>query len=67
MIGGVERTQRLTQVQGVAAVGFYLFVSFLFVCLSFSFHLSAGMKGSGGELRHLAPPEAEGVLGPVIL
>jgi len=21
--------------------------------LSFSFHLSAGMKGSGGELRHL--------------
>jgi len=33
-------------------------ISFLFfsvlVCLSFSFHLSAGMKGSGGELRHLA-------------
>jgi len=51
----MERTQRLTQVRGAAAVGLYLFVSFLFVCLSFSFHLSAGMKGSGGgELRYLA-------------
>jgi len=32
-----------------------LFFSFLFCSdLSFSFHLSAVMKGSGGELRHLA-------------
>jgi len=31
----------------------FLFFSVL-VCLSSSFHLSAGMKGSGGELRHLA-------------
>jgi len=44
-------------VRGAAAGGIYLLFSFrLFLCsgLSFSFHLSAGMKGSGGELRHLA-------------
>jgi hypothetical protein len=36
-------------------VGLYPFFSFLFISvLSFNFHLSAGMKGSGGELRHLA-------------
>jgi len=55
MNGGMERAQRLTQVRGAAAAGLYLFFSFLFCSgLSFSFHLSAGMKGSGGELRHLA-------------
>jgi hypothetical protein len=33
----------------------FLFLFFPFCSgLSFSFHLSAGMKGSGGELRHLA-------------
>jgi len=33
----------------------FLFLSFLFCSgLSFSFHLLAGMKGSGVELRHLA-------------
>jgi len=44
---GMGRTQRLTLVRGAAAAGEYLFVSFLFVCLSFSSHLSAGMKGRG--------------------
>jgi len=49
MNGGMERAQRLTQVRGAAAVGLYLFFSFLFCSgPSFSFHLSAGMKGSGG-------------------
>jgi hypothetical protein len=49
MNGGMERAQRLTQVRGAAAVGLYLFFSFLLCSgLSFSFHLSVGMKGSGG-------------------
>jgi len=53
MNGGMGRAQWLTQVRGVVAVGLYLFFSFLFCSgLSFSFHLSAGMKGSGGG----APP-----------
>ena len=30
MNGGMERVQRLTQVRGAAAVGLYLFFSFLF-------------------------------------
>ena len=69
MIGGMERAHNLTQVWGAAAVGSYLFVLFVFCfCLSFSFHLSAGMKGSGGSSGILpARPEAEGVSGPVIL
>jgi len=64
--------------RGAAAGGTYLYLlfSFLFivVCfsvfgLSFSFHLSAGMKGSGEG----APPSSRlarrrrGFLGPVIL
>jgi len=52
----MEQAQRLTQVRGAAAAGIdlcvYSFFSFLSfpVCsgLSLSFHLSAGMKGSGG-------------------
>jgi len=65
MNGGMEQAQRLTQVRGAAAVGLYPFFSFPFLLffsvLSFNFHLSAGMKGSGGELRHLAgSPGGEG-------
>jgi hypothetical protein len=46
---------RLTQVRGAVAAGLYLFVSFLFCSgLSFSVHLSAGMKGRGGG----APPSS---------
>ena len=46
-------------VRGAVAGGIYLLFSFLFVCfsvfgVSFSFHLSAGMKGSGGG----APPSS---------
>jgi len=52
MNGGMEQAQRLTQVRGAAAVGLYPFFSFPFLLffsvLSFNFHLSAGMKGSGG-------------------
>jgi len=44
----MEGKQRLTQVQGAAAVGLYQFVPFWSGCLSFSFHLSAVMKGNGG-------------------
>jgi len=51
MNGGMEQAQRLSQVRG-AAVGLYPFFSFPFLLffsvLSFNFHLSAGMKGSGG-------------------
>jgi len=54
----MEQAQRLTQVRGAAAVGVYLLFSFPFCSgsgLSFSFfHLSAGMKGSGGG----APPSS---------
>jgi len=50
MNGGMEQAQMLTQVRGAAAVGLYLLFSFRFCFgLSFSFHLSAGMKGSGNE------------------
>jgi len=70
MKGGMELARMLTQVRGVAAVGLYLLISFLFCFgLSLSFHLSAGMKGSGGG----APPSRRlarrrrGFLGPVIL
>jgi len=49
MNGGMGRAQRLTQVRKAVALGLYLFFS----VLSCIFHLSAGMKGSGGELRHL--------------
>jgi len=54
MNGGMEQAQRLTQVRGATAVGliFVLFFSFPFLLfcsvLSFNFHLSAGMMGSGG-------------------
>jgi len=63
MNGGMEQAQRLTEVQGAAAAGIYL--SFLFSVLScsglsLSFHLSAGMKGSGGELRDLAGYPGDG-------
>jgi len=55
MNGGMELAQRMTQVRGAAAVGLYLFFSFLFCSgISFSIHLSAGMKGSGGG----APPSS---------
>jgi len=55
MNGGMEREQRLTQVRGAVAVGVYLVFSFLFSSgPSFNFHLSVGMKGSRGELCHLA-------------
>ena len=58
----MEQAQRLTQVRGAAAAGIYLcfFFSFLFLSfplcsgLSLSFHLSAGMKSSGGG----APPSS---------
>jgi hypothetical protein len=57
MNGGMQLAERLTLVRGAAAASIYHFVffSFLFCAgVSFSFHMSAGMKGSGGELRHLA-------------
>jgi len=57
MNGGRERAQRLTQVREAAAAGIYLSFLFSFLScfgLSLSFQLSAGIKGSGGELRHLA-------------
>jgi len=57
MNGGIRRAHSLTQVQGAAAVGIYLAFLFSFLScfgLSLSFHFSAGMKGSGGELGHLA-------------
>jgi hypothetical protein len=46
----MEQVHLLTQVLGAAAVGLYPFVSFPFVVylLASSFHLSGGMKGSGG-------------------
>jgi len=47
MNGGMQQAQRLTQVRGAAAAGIYLFVLFCFLfCsgLSFSVHLSMGMK-----------------------
>ena len=57
----MEQAQRLTQGRGAAAVGVdLLFFSFPFcsgLCWSIvqSFHLSAGLKGSGGGvLCHLA-------------
>ena len=55
MNGGMEQAQRLAQVRGAAAVDLYPFFSFLFFSvLSLNFHLSAGMKGSGGG----APPSS---------
>jgi len=65
MNDGMEQAQRLTQVQGAAAVGFIsvLFCSFPFLSffsvhfcsiLSLNFHMSAGMKDSGGG----APPSS---------
>jgi len=51
MNDGMEQKQRLTQVQGATAVGFIPVLFFFHFCsiyLSFNFHLSAGMKGSGG-------------------
>jgi len=77
MNGGMERAQRLTQVRGAAvflfpfllfffsvgyarATGLYLSI---FHLSSFIFHLSAGTKGSGWELRHLAgSPGGGGVI-----
>jgi hypothetical protein len=73
MNGGIEQAQRLTQVRGAAAVGLYPFFSFSFsscpLFLSFNFHCSVAMKGSGGELRHLAssPGGRGGYSDPVIL
>jgi len=50
----MERTQGLGLGGGAGGNGvILLFLSFPF-CLSLIFHLSAGTKGSGGELRHLA-------------
>jgi len=74
MNDGMERAQRLTQVRGAAV--FLSFSSSLFFCLvsagngfissylsSFIFHLSAGTKGSGWELHHLAgSPGGGGVI-----
>jgi len=62
----MEQALRLTQVRGAAATGLYL-TSYIFflssIYLSFTFHLSAGTKGSGGELRHLAgSPGGRGVI-----
>jgi len=57
MNDGMEQAQRLTQARGAAAVGFICVLFFFHFCsfyLSFNFHLSAGMKGSGGG----APPSS---------
>jgi len=61
MMDGMKQAQRLTHVRGAAAVGVYLLFSSLLFSFLFwfglspsLFHLSAGMKGSGGG----APPSS---------
>jgi len=51
MNDGMEQAQRLTQVRGAVVVGLSLPFSFLIWSMFqfLVFHLSVGMKGSGGE------------------